>query len=335
MWPRSLSRRKVCGALCLVGRGAKLKALARGPTACAARLGRGMLLLFACLALAFLSLDDMVTAGQHVIEQGTLEQLASRWQRFEIAMADTALSLEYGAYGEFPVRSMAEILQHPIVRETIDVGPWRDSVGLGGGARFVDYGSGAGRLCLAVAAMHDWGSVVGVEAMEQLHTIADTAARVAEQQGLIRSGVISSLHSGEAMAHEEPVASVLAQADLTFLYSTAFPSDDGLRLPRLSASLACVVREGALLVTADKWLVGSRFRFEALLTVQGENDEAIQAHIWRVVGPPLENFATAFAEVNEHWSGEDACADNERACHALLQALGEETPAEGAHGDEL
>lgn len=296
-----------------------------------------MLSLVTYLTMAYLSIDEMVGAGQQVIEQGTFEQLASRWQRFAIA-ADAALSLEYGAYGEFPLRSMAEILHHPIIRDAAEALPWSEVGELGngyGGARFVDYGSGAGRLCLAVAAMHDWGSVVGVEAMEALHSIADTAARVAEQRGLLREGVARSLHSGDALAHEEPVASVMALADVTFLYSTAFPSEDGLRLPRLSASLACAVREGSLLVTADKWLVGSRFRFETLLTVRGENDEDIQAHIWRVVGPPIVEgdgsacFEAALAEVEEHWAGEDACADNEKACQALLHALGEAPDEEG------
>jgi len=291
-------------------------------------------------ALAYLSLDEMVAAGQQIIEQGTFEQLASRWQRFRIA-ADTALSLEYGAYGEFPLHSMAEILQHPIVRATIEAKPFSETGSDGGygGAQFVDYGSGAGRLMLAVAAMHDWGSVVGVEAMESLHSMGDMAAQVAEQRGLLREGVVGSLLSGDALAHEEPVASVMARADVTFLYSTAFPSEDGLRLPRLSASLACAVPAGSLVITADKWLVGSRFFFEDLLTVRGENDEAIQAHIWRVVGPPMVAgdgaacFEAALAEIDEHWSGEDACADNEKACHALLKALGESP--DGEDRDEL
>ena len=37
--------------------------------------------------------------------------------------------------------------------------------------------------------------------------------------------------------------------------------------------------------------------------------------------PLVRGFDAALAEVEEHWTGEDACADNERACAALLQAL--------------
>lgn len=304
--------------------------------------------LFALLCAAhgnYLSLEEMVLAGQQILDLGLLEQFASRWQRFAVA-ADTALSLEYGAYGEFPVRSIAEILHHPLVRAAADLGAASDTCGpddgVGGGfcddgeggsvggARFVDFGSGAGRLCLAVAAMHAWGSVVGVEAMEPLHSIADMATRVAEQRGALREGVARSLHSADALPHEEPVAPVLARADITFLYSTAFPSEDGLRLPRLSASLASVLREGSLVITADKWLVGERFRFEDLTTVRGENDELIHVHIWRVVGPPpAGGYEAALVEVDEHWAGEDACADNERACQALLAALGEQP--DGVH----
>ena len=88
----------------------------------------GMMQLLAHAALAYLSLDEMVAAGEHVLEQGTLEQLASRRQRFAIA-ADAALSLEYGAYGEFPVRSMAQILQHPLVRAAAE-SPSRELLGL-------------------------------------------------------------------------------------------------------------------------------------------------------------------------------------------------------------
>ena len=291
----------------------------------------GMMQLIAHAALAYLSLDEMVAAGEHVVEQGTLEQLASRRQRFAIA-ADAALSLEYGAYGEFPVRSMAQILQHPLVREAAEspnLGDRGSADDAGGGAIFIDYGSGAGRLFLAVAAMHDWGGVVGVEAMEALHDLADTAVHVAEQRGSLREGVARSVHSGDSLPHEEPVAREMARADVIFLYSTAFPSEDGLRLPRLSASLACVLREGALVVTADKWLVGDRFHFETLITVSGENDESIQAHLWRVVGAPVSGgFEAALVHIDEHWADDDACKTNERACHALLAALGETDAAE-------
>ena len=43
----------------------------------------------------------------------------------------------------------------------------------GAGSRFVDLGSGVGRLVLAIAAMEaTWTSVIGVEASEALHNLA-------------------------------------------------------------------------------------------------------------------------------------------------------------------
>ena len=71
-----------------------------------------------------------------------------------------------------------------------------------------------------------------------------------------------------------------------------------------SDKLTCTVTSGG----APKDLiieVTARFlpAMEASVFAAGwepEDGEAVQAHIWRVVGPPLENFATAFAEVNEH-----------------------------------
>ena len=295
----------------------------------------GVLLLVHVIAIAsmatyYATLEEMVAAADKLLELGTIEQFASRWQRFSIAADAEGAALEYGAYGEFPVRSMAEILQHELVRAAATQSE---------AATFVDFGSGAGRLVLAVAAMHEWGSVLGIEAMEQLHNIADMATRVAEQHGALREGVARSLHSGDALPHEAPVAEAMGLADITFLYSTAFPSEDGLRLPQLSASLACALREGSLVITADKWLVGERFLFEDLLTVRGENDEPIHAHIWRVVGKPSGRgqrcFDAAVSDIEERWSGEDACADNEAACHALLHALGEAPEGGPSLGDEV
>lgn len=79
------------------------------------------------------------------------------------------------------------------------------------------------------------------------------------------------------------------------------------------------------MITADKWLVGNRFAFEALMPVTGEEGERIHAMIWRVEGePPVGGFDSAMVDVELHWTGEDACADNPPACVALLAALDED-----------
>ena len=176
----------------------------------------GVLLLVHVIAIAsmatyYATLEDMVAAA---------DKLLGRHRAVCLTMAAVFYSggregaaLEYGAYGEFPVRSMAEILQHELVRAAATQSE---------AATFVDFGSGAGRLVLAVAAMHEWGSVLGIEAMEQLHNIADMATRVAEQHGALREGVARSLHSGDALPHEAPVAEAMGWPTLPF--STRRPS---------------------------------------------------------------------------------------------------------------
>ena len=50
---------------------------------------------------------------------------------YKVALKILRRSLEYGAYGEFPLHSMAEILQHPVVRAAIDPRGWRGLLGGG------------------------------------------------------------------------------------------------------------------------------------------------------------------------------------------------------------
>jgi len=119
---------------------------------------------------------------------------------------------------------------------------------------------------------------------------------------------------------------MLSQADILFTYCTAF-SDD-LTLPLLSASLASTMREGSLAITTDKWLVGERFHFVDLMSVEGESGEVLQTHIWRLVGePPAGGYDEAMAEISKNWmsEAEDLCAFEQqgydRACDALTNAL--------------
>ena len=264
------------------------------------------------------SIESIVGAAEHVLERSSFDQSVGRDQRFAIAAGASDLDTEeLGVYGEMPLRGMAEVLQHPHISQVLS-----HSVGHGG-PRIVDFGSGAGRLLLGVAAMRpDWASVIGVEALESLHAVAYAAIESAESAGALRPGVASSVHAS-VLPHEAPTSEALAEADICFMYSTAFPSEDGLRLPELSASLACVMRDGAIVVTTDKFLVGPRFAFEALLPVEGAEGEPIHAFVWRVQGAPAESYDAALQEVAADWMGEDACAQNPEACEALLAALGE------------
>lgn len=269
------------------------------------------------------AVDSMVALAEQAVESSTLDQIASRAQRFAVAEQYERRLGPHGAYGEFPLRGMAELLQHPSVRDVAS----RPS------ARFVEFGSGAGRLVLGVAVMQpNWGGVTGIEAVEGLHNIADAAIRVAEAKGAVPEAICETIHSPDGLPHDDPSAEAFASADVAFLYSTTFPSEDGLRLPRISASLASVLPAGAVVITTDKWLVGERFVFDALLPIVGEDGERIYAMVWRVVGEAAGpgGFDMSLEEIEANWSGEDACADNPPACDAMLQTI----EAEGL-GDDV
>lgn len=262
------------------------------------------------------SIDGMVQKAERLLQRSQFDQQAGHDERFALAAGAPDLDTEeLGVYGEMPLRGVAELLQHPRVAEVLD--------GAADGPRFVDFGSGAGRLLLGVAGMRDrWASVAGVEALENLHAVAHAAIENAESSGAISPGIVQSVHAG-VLPHETPTSEVLRAADVCFMYSTAFPSDDGLRLPELSASLACVMRDGSVVITTDKFLVGPRFTFEALLPVEGSAGEAIHAFVWRVSGPQADSYDEELHTVLSDWMGEDACAQNPKACEALLAALGD------------
>ncbi|KAL1495580.1 hypothetical protein AB1Y20_016941 [Prymnesium parvum] len=264
------------------------------------------------------NVDAMVAAATSLIDSAMVLEPEWTSERYRVAVeglplgdaaAEGVHEARHGVYGEFPLRGMAELLSHPAVRPTL---------------RFVDVGSGAGRLLVGVAAMlGDDASVVGVEASAALHLLAEKAIGALVEQRRVRPAALRSLLA-DVTDHPPPpaVAAAMAHADVVFCYSTAFPSDDGLRLPELSATLASLLRADCIVITTDKWVVGDRFRFVALMTVRGEDDEAIQAFIWQVVGVPLTGgFHAALQDVQQHWMGEDACADNPAACAALVEAI--------------
>ena len=129
-----------------------------------------------------------------------------------------------------------------------------------------------------------------------------------------------SSHFADGLPHEIP--EVMAAADICFMYSTAFPtSEDGLRLPEMSASLASALKEGSLVITTDTFLVGSRFRFEGHKMVEGDEGERLQCFVWRIIGQPSPSYDDAYAEVLAQWMGDDALTQDEKLCEALEAAL--------------
>lgn len=225
----------------------------------------------------------------------------------------------------------------------------------------VDIGSGAGRLILAASTMRAWRSVVGIEASKPLAGLGAAAIQKLEKENVLPEGLVRSVHADanlgsgsveclfDASCPADPAgvgdggaiaaaASALAGADVALAYSTAFPSPDGLRLPELSAALEAVMRPGAVVVTTDKWLVGSRFEFADMLIVQGEEgpEDKIRCFIWRVKGEipvgalgqdsdgraGVALVAERLARINDEWMDEeDACSQNPEACAMLLESL--------------
>eukprot|EP00966_Prymnesium_polylepis_P112382 2599751-Prymnesium_polylepis.1 len=252
----------------------------------------------------------MVLAANKLLDAAHFDQTTDSEQRHNVAAAGAPLE-RYGVYGEMSLSGMAELLLHPAIRPAIA----RDH------PRFVDYGSGSGRLLLGVAAMHEWESCAGVEAIEGLHAIACASAARARATGILSSGTVVSLH-GNGLPHKAPAAGMIAKADLCFMYSTAFPSEDALRLPEVSASLASTMKKGSVAVTTDTFLVGDRFKFAPpLVLAKGAGGEPIQCFVWRVIGEPAPSYETAYSDVMARWMGDDPCEHNEEACEAIFEAL--------------
>ena len=253
----------------------------------------------------------MVSAASRLLQQSQLEATVSHDERFRLAAAADGEE-ELGVYGEAPLKGLAELLTLISESALLELKE----------AQFVDYGSGVGRVLLAAAAMVEMVEVVGIEAIEALHAVAREAISTAEKAGGVHVGVVSSV-LGDGLPHESPaVAAVFSRRrSVTFMYSTAFPSEDGLRLPQLSASLAHLLPEGSVVVTTDKLLVGGRFVFAALLPMDGDDGERINAFCWRVIGEPHASYEAALAEVESEWMGEDACERSPEACEALLEQL--------------
>ena len=201
------------------------------------------------------NIDAMVEAGEALVANALILDTGWTADRYNVAaegirtseIAAAGIQAElHGVYGEFPLRGMAELLTNPAVVGSSSV--------MSNALSFVDIGSGAGRLLLGVAGMlGDEATVTGIEASSALYVIAEKAITELVSQGKLRPGSVSSLLADVIMQPPEPtMARTFAQADVIFCYSTAFPSEDGLRLPELSAALATLLRADSVVITTDK-----------------------------------------------------------------------------------
>ena len=173
-------------------------------------------------------------------------------------------------YGEFPLDSLDTLLDIALEHVVAAVVPKHAQP-----VRVLDLGSGCARLCLYLALSREDWQVHGIEVMDSLHTEAKRAESVAMENGWLvqdseapastspptSTTVISttSLHLHHGLAEEFP--SVLEQADIIFMYSTAMksgafvPAVQGLLLSRdWNDMLTRHCKAGCVVVTTDRVL---------------------------------------------------------------------------------
>lgn len=160
------------------------------------------------------------------------------------------------------------------------------------GLRFVDCGSGVGRLVHAAALLGAFESCRGIEIVEDLHRLAIVATERLEQHRQdcadesardIKTRLASitllccDLNSELAALHD---------ADVLFAYSSTWPAF-GNGLTEFSAIVGSKCVPGSIVVTTDRTLVadGQPWEFELLHECEGRNQETggiSTAYLWRV-----------------------------------------------------
>ncbi|KAL1523419.1 hypothetical protein AB1Y20_018359 [Prymnesium parvum] len=147
--------------------------------------------------------------------------------------------------------------------------------------RFVDVGSGCGRLVLAAALAHEWEWAAGVELLRGLHEVAE-ASHASLREAARAEGVPLAPCRFVCAEAERALPSLLGAEGSTavvFVYASCWPSV-GPYLPRLSQTLAAVLPSGSRVITVDKQLVSSDdatvktqelWRFELLASMSRPN----------------------------------------------------------------
>lgn len=166
------------------------------------------------------------------------------------------------------------------------------------GERFVDVGSGCGRLVAAAALLHAWESASGIEVLNDLHTLG--ARSMARLKETLRDGAGAqmgvtlapcTLRLGEADALLPHVLSSRTSSGLpappavVFVYATCWPSV-GPYLGSLSRTLAASLASGSRVITVDKQLVSEpgEWRFELLRSreMPNYNTHASAGYVYRL-----------------------------------------------------
>jgi hypothetical protein len=165
---------------------------------------------------------------------------------------------------------------------------------------FVDLGSGAGRICLYMAMTRPSWSSCGMEVVPSLHALAQQAALMAEEYGILQSQVArqdnedspddstenadsiakasSSLQLCRGAAQE--YTHILEQADIIFCYSTVFDTagfsqeTGAMILSTEWMELLQNCRPGTLVITTDR-SCDPAYGWTLLQTMEVENREVM------------------------------------------------------------
>lgn len=155
----------------------------------------------------------------------------------EVTLSHTSRHTEL-TYGEFDLPFFWELLQAAAPQPN---------------ERFVDVGSGCGRLVLASALAYDWEACAGIELLGSLHEVAEQS-----HSALLRAsaGEAVRLSPCEFVCDEaESGLSHLVKRNgskvVVFIYASCWPSV-GPYLTSLSQSLAAILPIGSRVVTVDK-----------------------------------------------------------------------------------
>ena len=168
-------------------------------------------------------------------------------------------------YGEFDLGFFFELLHRANPRK---------------GERFVDIGSGCGRLVFAAALAHDFELAVGIELLSSLHNMATrTHSSLHDACGdsvslapcrFLCEEVETGLPQLIPRQRSDAASDESSDAAIAFVYASCWPSV-GPYLTELSATLAAALPHGSRVICVDKQLVdsddascGLQWRFELL-----------------------------------------------------------------------
>jgi len=118
--------------------------------------------------------------------------------------------------------------------------------------QFLDFGSGAGKVCVAAALAHPFEKVVGVEVLQSMNDVANAAVakytEAALPEGVVKPEI--QFIKGDFVAEFEPLEAIAAEVAVCIVVATTFGEPE----LQAMAKLAQKMPEGSSLVTVTQTL---------------------------------------------------------------------------------